>query len=62
MLRTSAFVFLSLPIVKRDVSSAKSFTPDFISFDKSLMLMRKGSGHNIDPCGAPVKTCLHNED
>ena len=40
---------LSLTIVKRDVSSAKSFALDFNSFGKSLMYIRKRSGPRIDP-------------
>ena len=37
LLRVLTLSFLSLTIVKRDVSSAKSFTFDFNSMDKSLM-------------------------
>ena len=49
-------------MVKRDVSSAKSFLLDFISFGKSLMSVRKRSVPKVDPCGTPAKTGLHDED
>ena len=53
--------FLSLTIVKRDVSSAKSFTLDFKSFGKSLMQIRKRSGPRISPWGTPAKIGLQDE-
>ena len=53
-----ALSLLSLTIVKRDVSSAKSFTLDFNSLGKSLMSMRKRSGPNIEPWETPFSTFL----
>ena len=43
------------------MSSGKSFTLDFNSFGKSLMKIRKRSGHRIDPWGTPAKTALQDE-
>ena len=39
-----------------DVSSANSFTVDFMSTDRSLMYIRNKGGPKIDPCGTPAFT------
>ena len=56
-MRVLALPFLSLTIVKRQVSSAKSFTQDSNSFGKS----RNGSGTSIKPWRTPAITGLHED-
>ena len=44
-----------------DVSSANNLVVDTISFQRSLMQIKKKRGPNIDPCGSPArekKTCF----
>ena len=44
-----------------DVSSANNLVVDAISFQRSLMQIRKKREPNIDPCGSPArekKTCF----
>ena len=38
------------------MSSANSFTVDFMSTDRLLMYTRKKSGPKLDPCGTPAFT------
>ena len=61
LLTTSALSCLSLTIVNREESSAKSFALDFNSFGKSLIWTRKRSGPRMEPWGTPIKTGLHDE-
>ena len=53
---------LSLAMVKRDVTYAKTFALDFIPFGKSLMQTRKRSGPKVDLCRTPAKTSPDDDD
>ena len=48
--------FVSLTIIKRAASSAKSFTLVFSSLGKSLIQMRKKRNPEVEPWGTPVRT------
>ena len=60
-MRILALSFVSLTIVKIEVSSANSFALEFNSFGKSLMQTRKRSWPNIEPWGTLAKTGLHDD-
>ena len=53
---------MQLKIENKEVSSAKSLTPDISSCDKSLMYMRKDKGPNTEPYGTPAFTNFQQED
>ena len=42
-----------------DVSSANNLVVDTISFQRSLMQIRRKGGPNIDPCGSPAREKKH---
>ena len=54
--------FLSLTMVKRDVTQPKTFALDFIPFGKSLMQMKKWSGPKVDLCRTPAKISPDDDD
>ena len=60
-MRILALSFLSLATVNREVSLAKSFGLDFISFNKPLMQTRKRIVPSIRHWGNPIKTSLHDD-